>query len=69
MRGKLRDKRTETRRDIFKREVLERKRTNKRENRSMTWIIQELEDDYLPEVDNDEKALVDLPKKQTPKKQ
>ena len=66
MRGKLRDKRTETRRDIFKREVFERRRTNKRDNRSMLWLSQE--DDDLLDVDEGEEAQTDLPKKQTPKK-
>ena len=68
MRGKLRDKRTETRRDIFKREVFERKRMNKRENRSMTWQIQELEDDNLLDGDEGEVAQVHSSKKSMPKK-
>ena len=68
MRGKLRDKRTETRRDIFKREVFERKRTNKRENRPLTWQLQELEDDNLPDGDENQAAQVEAPKQQMPKK-
>ena len=68
MRGKLRDKRTEARRDIFKREVFERRRTNKRDNRSLTWQIQELEDDNLLDGDEEAAAQVDSPKQQTPKK-
>jgi hypothetical protein len=68
MRGKLRDKRTEAKRDIFQREVFERKRPTKRDNRSITWLIQELEDDDLLDVDENEVAQVNLPKKQTPKK-
>ena len=51
MRGKLRDKRTDLKRDRFKRELIERRRTNKRENRiSMVWLHQQLEqekDDLL----------------------
>ena len=44
MRGKLRDKRTDLKRDRFKRELIERRRTNKRENRiSMVWLNQQLE--------------------------
>jgi len=35
MRGKLRDKRSELKRDYLKRESLERRRTNKRDNRSL----------------------------------
>jgi hypothetical protein len=68
MRGKLRDKRTEARRDIFKREVFERRRTNKRDNRSLTWQIQELEDDNLLDGDEEAAAQVDSPKQQIPKK-
>lgn len=68
MRGKLRDKRTEARRDIFKREVFERKRMSKRENRSMTWQIQELEDENLLDGDESEAAQADHSKKQTSKK-
>ncbi len=68
MRGKLRDKRMVARRDIFQREVFERKRPTKRDNRSITWLIQELEDDGLLDVDENEEAQVNLPKKQTPKK-
>ena len=68
MRGKLRDKRTEARRDIFKREVFERRRINKRDNRSLTWQIQELEDDNLLDGDEEAVAQVDSPKQQMPKK-
>jgi hypothetical protein len=68
MRGKLRDKRTEARRDIFKREVFERRRTNKRDNRSLTWQIQELEDDNLLDGDEEAAVQVDSPKQQMPKK-
>jgi hypothetical protein len=68
MRGKLRDKRTEAQRDIFQREVFERKRPTKRGNRSITWLTQELEDNDLLDVDENEEAQVNLPKKQAPKK-
>jgi len=51
MRGKLRDKRADMKRDRFKRELIERRRTNKRENRiTMIWLNQQLEqeeDDLL----------------------
>ena len=53
MRGKLRDKRTDLKRDRFKRELIERRRANKRENRvSLVWLHQQLEqekDDLLPD--------------------
>ena len=68
MRGKLRDKRTEARRDIFKREVFERKRMNKRDNRPLTWQLQELEDENLLDGDENQVAQVESSKPQTPKK-
>ena len=68
MRGKLRDKRTEARRDIFKREVFERRRLNKRDNRPLTWQLQELEDENLPDADENQVAQVEASKQQTPKK-
>jgi hypothetical protein len=68
MRGKLRDKRTETRRDVFKGEVLERRRMNKRDNRSLTWQLQELEDENLLDGDENQAAQVEAFKQQTPKK-
>jgi hypothetical protein len=52
MRGKLRDKRADLKRDPFKREAVDRRRPlNKRENRSLAWLNQQLEeeDDYLSE--------------------
>lgn len=46
MRGKLRDKRSDAKRDIFKRDVIERRRvTNRRDNRSLIWLNQSDEDD------------------------
>jgi hypothetical protein len=51
MRGKLRDKRVDTKRDNLKRELIERRRTNRRENRNMTW--QNLQ------VDQEEENLLD----------
>jgi len=48
MRGKLRDKRTEMRRDNSKRELLERRRPNRRENRGMALLNLQLDqEDYL----------------------
>ena len=49
MRGKLRDKRVDLKRDPFKRQIADRRRPlNKRENRSLAWLNQQLEeeDDY-----------------------
>jgi hypothetical protein len=66
MRGKLRDKRSETKRDIFKREVIERRRTNKRDNRPQVWLNQE--DEYLPDEEGDDEALVEVPQQPAPKK-
>ncbi len=50
MRGKLRDKRTQTRRDTFKRDIVERRRTPKRENRTLVWLNQQLEEDNYEEL-------------------
>jgi hypothetical protein len=56
MRGKLRDKRTDTRRDNFKRESLERRRPNRRESRSMALLNLQLDqEDYL--LDEDDEVL------------
>jgi hypothetical protein len=51
MRGKLRDKRAETKRDNFKRELMERRRTSKRDNRTIIIQLSQLDqdDDYLLE--------------------
>ena len=68
MRGKLRDKRIEARRDIFKRDVFERRRLNKRDNRPLTWQLQELEDENLLDGDENQVAQVEAFKQQTPKK-
>ncbi len=47
MRGKLRDKRTTTKRETFKRELIERKRpTSRRDSRPVTWL-DALEDENI----------------------
>ena len=47
MRGKLRDKHATTKRESFKRELIERKRpTSRRDSRPVTWL-DELEDENL----------------------
>lgn len=60
MRGKLRDKRPELKRDYFKRESLERRRTNKRGNRSLNVQLHQQhdeEDEFL--LDEDEQILLE----------
>ena len=60
MRGKLRDKRSEMKRDNLKRESLERLRANKRDNRSLIAKLYqqyEEEDDIL--LDDEEEVLVE----------
>jgi hypothetical protein len=58
MRGKLRDKRTDPKRDRFKRELIERRRTNKRENRiSMVWLNQQLEQEEEYQLLEEEELL------------
>jgi hypothetical protein len=47
VRGKLRDKRPDSRQDRIKREQMERRRPPKRESRITILQIQHLEDDYL----------------------
>ena len=53
MRGKLRDKRADARQERFKRDVLERRRPAKRDNRAVALLNRQMADDYLP-VDEDE---------------
>lgn len=65
MRGKLRDKRTE-KRDVFKRDVIERKRTSKRDTSPQTWLDQSEDDDELLMEEEGEETLVKVPQqKQT----
>lgn len=55
MRGKLRDKRVTDKRDIFKREVIERRRSTKRDNRPLMLLEQsDNENDELEELDETE---------------
>jgi len=67
MRGKLRDKHAETRRDKMKQELLERRRAIKRESRnsvSVAWLNQlqeEEDDDYL--LEEDEESTIEEVKK------
>ena len=50
MRGKLRDKRVENKQNRFKREVVERRRPTKRENRNAFLQTLQWEEDYQLEV-------------------
>ncbi len=62
MRGKLRDKRTTTKREASRREIIERRRPGKRDNHIVTWLNQDVEEDYEPE-ENDEEILKEVPQK------
>ena len=53
VRGKLRDKRADARQDRFKRDVIERRRPARRDNRAVALLNRQLADDYLP-IDDDE---------------
>jgi hypothetical protein len=53
VRGKLRDKRADARPDRFKRDIIERRRPPRRENRALALLNRQLEDDY-PLIDEDE---------------
>ncbi len=53
MRGKLRDKRADARQGSFKRDVNERRRPARRDNRALALLNRQLADEYLP-IDEDE---------------
>jgi hypothetical protein len=56
MRGKLRDKYATNKRDTFKREVVERRRTTKRDNRPLVQLEQFDDENYelaLDEVEEE----------------
>ena len=54
MRGKLRDKRADARRERLRREIVERRRPPKRENRMATLLNRQLEEDYMLDEEEDE---------------
>ena len=54
MRGKLRDKRTTARRDISKRDGIERQRPIKRDNRSLVRLSLQEEDDFEFDLEEEE---------------
>lgn len=53
MRGKLRDKRADARQDRFKRDIIERRRQPRRENRAIALLNRQLAEEYLA-IDDDE---------------
>jgi hypothetical protein len=53
VRGKLRDKRADARQGSFKRDVNERRRPARRDNRALALLNRQLADEYLP-IDEDE---------------
>ena len=59
MRGKLRDKRA-TKRDVLKREVIERRRPTRRDPRTTAWLNQQADDDESY-IDDDEEMEVEEP--------
>ncbi len=67
MRGKLRDKRAITKHDVFKREIVDRKRAIKRDTRLTPWLNQEIdeqEDELLEEEGEEETVITILPQPQ-----
>ena len=59
MRGKLRDKPATARRDRLKRELMERRRPPRRENRNAVLFNQQLEDEYAPFDEAEEREAVE----------
>jgi hypothetical protein len=56
MRGKLRDKRSYSKHDSFKREENEQRRPYKRDSRTATWDNQQVEDDEFYDATEDDPA-------------
>ncbi len=70
MRGKLRDKRA-VKRDVLKREVIERKRPAKHDTRSAPWLnqdVDEQDDELLEDEGTEETVITILPQPQPQKK-
>ena len=60
MRGKLRDKRASAKRDFFKREVIERRKPSKRDNRSLirqNWQLEDGDDELNIDSEEPEKEM------------
>jgi len=70
MRGKLRDKRATSKHDVFKHEVLDRKRPGKHNARLAPWLNPELDeqnDELLEEEEGEQEATPGVPVQQQPK--
>ncbi|HEV2582079.1 MAG TPA: hypothetical protein VGT44_14580 [Ktedonobacteraceae bacterium] len=63
MRGKLRDKRADARRDRMRRELVERRRSPKRENRTAAFLNRQLADEYVLEEEEEYAGAVVAGKK------
>lgn len=65
MRGKLRDKRAATQRDVFKRETMDRRRPVKRDNRTINRLNLQVDDeDFALVLDEDEdEKKIEIPQK------
>lgn len=65
MRGKLRDKRAATQRDVFKRETMDRRRPAKRDNRTINRLNLQVDDeDFALVLDEDEdEKKIEIPQK------
>ena len=63
MRGKLRDKRPEVKRDGFKRDLFERRRPVRRDNRNIIWLNQELDEEEEDLLEEEETAEAVVKKK------
>jgi hypothetical protein len=61
MRGKLRDKRADTKRDSFKRAMLERRRTNKRDNRVVVLQSPQFDEEEDLLLEDEKDALAQKP--------
>ncbi|MBA2285384.1 MAG: hypothetical protein H0W02_07885 [Ktedonobacteraceae bacterium] len=63
MRGKLRDKRADTKRDSFKRELEARRRPVRRDNRNLTWLSEQLREKEDEKFDDEGDLLVEQAQK------
>jgi hypothetical protein len=64
VRGKLRDKSATSKRDSIKRELVERRKPNKRDGRTVIWLNQESDsDDYELDLLEEEEEGITIPKK------
>ncbi|MDQ2902836.1 MAG: hypothetical protein ABI456_03300 [Ktedonobacteraceae bacterium] len=63
MRGKLRDKRADTKRDSFKRELVVRRRPVRRDNRNLTWLGEQLREKEDEKFDDEGDLLLEQTQK------